>query len=173
MKKPKAKAKKAPAPAASKVKAKPAGGLAIDKAAIRDLAKLLDETGLTEITWSHGATQVKVAKGGTGGYVQQAPVAAGAPATVAAAPAASEDDPAKHPGAVKSPMVGTAYVAPEPGAPNFVRVGDTVKQGQTLIIVEAMKTMNPIPSPKAGRIARIMIEDKQPVEFGQVLMLIE
>ena len=167
MKKPTA---KAPAP-----KAKPASGLNVDKAAIRDLAKLLDETGLTEITWVQGAVQVKVAKGVTGNVaVQHAQAGGGAPA--AQAPAAIEpavDDLGKHPGAVKSPMVGTAYTSPEPGAPAFVRVGDTVKQGQTLLIVEAMKTMNPIPAPKGGRVTRIMIEDKQPVEFGQVLMLVE
>ncbi|HEX6956499.1 MAG TPA: acetyl-CoA carboxylase biotin carboxyl carrier protein [Ferrovibrio sp.] len=144
---------------------------------IRDLADLLNETGLTEIEWSEGPLKVRVTKGGAAG----APVYA-APASVAAAPAvpaaaasagASEADLASHPGAVKSPMVGTIYVAPEPGAAPFVKVGDTVNAGQTLLIVEAMKTMNPITAPKGGRIAQILIENQQPVEFGQVLLIIE
>ncbi|WP_330887051.1 acetyl-CoA carboxylase biotin carboxyl carrier protein [Ferrovibrio sp.] len=149
----------------------------VDQQMIRDLADLLNETGLTEIEWSEGPLKVRVTKGGAAG----APVYA-APASVAAAPAvpaaaasagASEADLASHPGAVKSPMVGTIYVAPEPGAAPFVKVGDTVNAGQTLLIVEAMKTMNPITAPKGGRIAQILIENQQPVEFGQVLLIIE
>lgn len=97
-----------------------------------------------------------------------APAAAAAPA----APAAS-DDPAQHPGAVTSPMVGTVYLQPEPGAAAFVKLGDTVSEGQTLLIVEAMKTMNQIPAPKSGKIARILVEDAAPVEFGAPLMIIE
>ncbi len=106
----------------------------------------------------------------------QAPMAA-APALAApvaaaeAAPAAA--DPAHHPGAVTSPMVGTAYLSPEPGADNFVNVGDSVKEGQTLLIVEAMKTMNQIPSPKSGTIKQILVDNQQPVEFGTPLMIIE
>jgi acetyl-CoA carboxylase biotin carboxyl carrier protein len=99
-----------------------------------------------------------------------APVAASA--AEPAAPAASED-PAKHPGAVTSPMVGTVYLRPEPGAAPFVSVGDAVKEGQTLLIVEAMKTMNQIPAPKAGKITRILVEDASPVEYGSPLVIIE
>ncbi|WP_341703347.1 acetyl-CoA carboxylase biotin carboxyl carrier protein [Ferrovibrio sp.] len=146
----------------------------IDQQMIRDLADLLNETGLTEIEWSEGALKVRVTKGGS----IAAPVYAPAPA-MAAAPAATTagtpaaDDLGGHPGAVKSPMVGTVYVAAEPGAAAFVKVGDTVNAGQTLLIVEAMKTMNPITAPKGGRVSRILIENQQPVEFGQVLMIIE
>ncbi len=100
-----------------------------------------------------------------------APVAAAAPA--AAAPAAATDDPTKHPGAVTSPMVGTVYLRPEPGAAPFVSVGETVKEGQTLLIVEAMKTMNQIPAPKAGKVTRIMVDDASPVEYGSPLVIIE
>ncbi len=143
----------------------------IDQEMIRDLAALLNETGLTEIEWSEGTLKVRVAK-----TVQavQAAVALPATAAVAAGPAvAAADDAAAHPGAVKSPMVGTAYLAPEPGAANFVSVGSNVSAGQTLMIVEAMKTMNPITAPKGGRVARILVENQQPVEFGQVLLVIE
>ena len=168
MKKPTAKKKAAPAKPPAKAAAV-RGGLAIDKAAIRDLAKILDETGLTEITWAQGGVRIKVSKASTGQYAAPASAPAAAPATVAAAAAS----PAAHPGAIKSPMVGTAYVAGEPGAAAFVKVGDTVRQGQTVLIIEAMKTMNPIPAPKAGRVIEVLIGDKQPVEFGQVLMVIE
>jgi len=145
----------------------------IDRDMIRDLADLLDETGLSEIEWSEGALKIRVAKN-TGYAMAPATYAAPAAAPAAAAPAAaSADDAAKHPGAVKSPMVGTVYVAAEPGKPPFVQVGDTVSTGQTLLIVEAMKTMNPISAPKGGRVARILIENQQPVEFGQVLLVIE
>jgi acetyl-CoA carboxylase biotin carboxyl carrier protein len=167
MKKPVAKKKEAAKAAKQPSKSR----LAIDQAAIRDLAKILDETGLTEITWVQGGTQVKVARGVTGSVVS--PAAAAAPVAAHAAPAEAAVDVASHPGAVKSPMVGTAYVAAEPGGAAFVKIGDTVRQGQTVLIVEAMKTMNPIPAPKGGRVTQVMIADKQPVEFGQVLMVIE
>lgn len=104
-----------------------------------------------------------------------APTAQAAPAAPAAAPAeaSAPEDPAAHPGAVASPMVGTAYLAPEPGADDFVKVGDKVSEGQTLLIVEAMKTMNQIPAPKGGTVKRILVEDGAPVEFGAPLMIIE
>ena len=112
-----------------------------------------------------------------------APIAAAAPAPVApapraaaestATPAAASDDPAQHPGAVTSPMVGTAYLQPEPGSPSFVSVGDKVSEGQTLLIIEAMKTMNQIPSPRAGTVKRILVEDGSPVEFGAPLVILE
>jgi acetyl-CoA carboxylase biotin carboxyl carrier protein len=145
----------------------------IDQQMIRDLADLLNETGLTEIEWNEGPLKVRVTKGGAPIYAA-APVAAAAAAVAAsggAAPAAGDE--ASHPGAVKSPMVGTVYTSPEPGAATFVKVGDSVTAGQTVLIVEAMKTMNPITAPKGGRVARILIENQQPVEFGQPLLIIE
>lgn len=145
----------------------------IDQQMIRDLADLLNETGLTEIEWNEGPLKVRVTKGGAAPIYAAAPMAA-APAVTAAggAPTAAGDE-ASHPGAVKSPMVGTVYTAPEPGAAAFVKVGDSVNAGQTVLIVEAMKTMNPITAPKGGRVARILIENQQPVEFGQPLLIIE
>lgn len=148
----------------------------IDQQMIRDLADLLNETGLTEIEWSEGPLKVRVTKGGAPVYAAAPMAAAAAAAAVAAtgaAPAAAGGDDAAHPGAVKSPMVGTVYTAPEPGAAPFVKVGDSVNAGQTVLIVEAMKTMNPITAPKGGRVARILIENQQPVEFGQALLIIE
>ncbi|MBT9385534.1 acetyl-CoA carboxylase biotin carboxyl carrier protein [Pseudooceanicola sp. CBS1P-1] len=105
--------------------------------------------------------------------VAAAPVAAAAPAPAAAPAAAASDDPADHPGAVTSPMVGTVYLQPEPSAPAFVKVGDQVSEGDTLLIVEAMKTMNHIPAPKSGTVKRILVEDKAAVEYGSPLMIIE
>ena len=148
----------------------------IDQQMIRDLADLLNETGLTEIEWNEGPLKVRVTKGGAPVYAAApAPAYAAAPALAGGAPAAGGDaaDAANHPGALKSPMVGTVYVAPEPNATPFVKVGDTVTAGQTLLIVEAMKTMNPIAAPKGGRIASILVENQQPVEFGQALLIIE
>jgi acetyl-CoA carboxylase biotin carboxyl carrier protein len=145
---------------------------AIDQDLIRELARLLDETGLTEIEYERDGQRVRVAR-------QAQLVAAPARAIVAeggATALAAGDapfDPAKHPGAVTSPMVGTAYVGPEPGARPFVEVGSRVRVGDTLLIVEAMKTMNQIPSPRAGTVIQILIEDGQPVEFGEPLMIIE
>lgn len=146
----------------------------IDQQMIRELADLLNETGLTEIEWSEGPLKVRVTKGGAPIYAAAPMAAAAAAAAVAAtggAPAAGDD--ASHPGALKSPMVGTVYTAPEPGAAAFVKVGDSVTAGQTVLIVEAMKTMNPITASKGGRVARILIENQQPVEFGQPLLIIE
>lgn len=142
----------------------------LDKDLIRELAGLLDETGLTEIEWTHGERTVRVAR-------QSGPVVAAGPAAApAAAPAEvtpPTSDPTSHPGAVLSPMVGTAYVASEPGAAPFVQVGSQVSEGQTVLIVEAMKTMNPIPAPKSGTIRQIFVSDGVPVEYGEVLMIIE
>ena len=145
--------------------------LKIDKEVIRDLADLLEETGLSEIEWSEGDVLVRVGRE-TGGTAAVAP--ASAPPAAIAPPAPSETESlAEHPGAVISPMVGTAFVAQEPGTPPFVGVGDMVEQGQTVLIVEAMKTMNPIAAPHGGRVTQILVANEQPVEFGQVLMLIE
>ena len=144
----------------------------LDKEAIRELAELLSETNLSEIEWSDGTIRIRVARGVTTTTVA-VPAMGTAPIAVAVNAAAAEEDVAKLPGALKSPMVGTAYVAPEPGAAPFVQVGDNVREGQTVMIVEAMKTMNAIPAHRAGKVTRIMVENQMPVEFGQVLMLIE
>jgi acetyl-CoA carboxylase biotin carboxyl carrier protein len=148
-------------------------GSGVDAAAVRELAGLLTETGLTEIEIEHNGARIRVARQVGQAIVHAAPAAhAPAPAAAAtheAAPAAPKGPPA---GAVPSPMVGTVYVSPEPGKPAFVKVGDTVKEGDTLFIVEAMKTMNPITSPRAGKITEICVHDAQPVEFGQTLLVI-
>jgi acetyl-CoA carboxylase biotin carboxyl carrier protein len=138
---------------------------------IRQLAELLNDTGLSEIEIEKSGLKVRVARTLNVQSTFAAPAAvAGAPA--APAPAAKAD-PAKHPGAVKSPMVGTAYRSPEPGAPTFIEVGSQVTQGDTLFIIEAMKTMNQIPAPHSGKVTAILIENGQPVEFGEPLVIIE
>ena len=144
---------------------------AIDHELIRELAKLLEETGLTEIEFERDGQRVRVARG----TIAVAAAAPQAPAGSAAAPAQAGDaaDPAAHPGAVTSPMVGTAYRGPEPGSRPFVEVGSRVRAGEMLLIVEAMKTMNQIPAPRGGTVTQILFEDGQPVEFGQPLMIIE
>ena len=148
-----------------------------DSALIRELALLLDETSLTEIEIERAGLRVRVARNiSVAASVPTAyvPGAAAAATPVAAtAPAAAVIDLAKHPGAVPSPMVGTCYWSPEPGAKPFVEVGTKVSAGQTLLIIEAMKTMNQIPSPRAGTVTQILVEDGQPVEFGEPLMIIE
>ena len=148
-----------------------------DGALIRELALLLDETSLTEIEIERAGLRVRVARNVSiaASVPLAAPVAAApAPASVPAAPsAAAAADFSKHPGVVPSPMVGTAYWAPEPGAKPFIEVGARVSVGQTLLIIEAMKTMNQIPSPRAGTVTQILIEDGQPVEFGEPLVIIE
>jgi acetyl-CoA carboxylase biotin carboxyl carrier protein len=147
-----------------------------DKALIRELALLLDETSLTEIEIERAGLRVRVARNISiaTGLPAGAPVAAQATLAVAAAQiAGAVTDFSKHPGVVLSPMVGTAYWAPEPGAKPFIEVGSRVAAGQTLLIIEAMKTMNQIPSPRAGTVTQILIEDGQPVEFGEPLVIIE
>ena len=145
----------------------------LDKEAIRELAELLAETNLSEIEWSDGTVRIRVARGIAAATVAVAPALGAMPAVALNAAAVAEEDLSKVPGALKSPMVGTAYTAPEPGAAPFVQVGDNVREGQTVMIVEAMKTMNAIPAHRTGRVARILVENQTPVEFGQVLMLIE
>lgn len=145
----------------------------VDPSLVRNLAELLNETGLTEIEVQNGTQRVRVSRGAT---AVAAPVAAAVAPAAAARPAAieaSEVNFNNHPGAVTSPMVGTAYRAPEPGARPFVDIGDTVKVGQSLLIVEAMKTMNAIPATKAGKVTHILFDDGQPVEFGQPLVVVE
>ena len=142
----------------------------VDRELIRELTKLLDETGLTEIEIEQDGQRVRVARGA---------VAAAAPAAQRLAPAAAPQpaaaalDPSKHPGVVISPMVGTAYGSPEPGAKPFIEIGSKVKAGDTLLIIEAMKTMNQIPAARAGTVIQILFEDGQPVEFGEPLVIIE
>ena len=146
-----------------------------DSALIRELALLLDETNLSEIEVERAGLRVRVARNISIAASVPTMVAPAASASVAAATAASSAaaDLAKHPGVVPSPMVGTAYWAPEPGAKPFVEVGTKVSAGQTLLIIEAMKTMNQIPSPRAGTVTQILVEDGQPVEFGEPLVIIE
>lgn len=146
----------------------------IDGSVIRDLADLLNETGLSEIEIEQGGARVRVAKQITGNFVSAAaPAAASASAP---APAAADDAPVSPQGpakgAVTSPMVGTVYTSPEPGKPPFVQVGDTVKEGDTILIVEAMKTMNPIAAPHGGTVKEICVQNAEPVEFGQTLLVI-
>lgn len=147
----------------------------VDHTLVRELSKLLEENHLTEIEVQRGDQRVRVSRGGGGGGYVAAPVThAHTPAPVAApAAAAKSADAAKHPGAVTSPMVGTAYRAPEPGAKPFVDVGTKVSAGQTLLIIEAMKTMNAIPAPRAGTVTQVIVDDGQPVEFGEPLVVIE
>jgi acetyl-CoA carboxylase biotin carboxyl carrier protein len=145
-----------------------------DSALIRELALLLDETNLTEIEIERAGLRVRVARNISIAATVPASVQAVAAAPVAAAaPAAAAADMSKHPGAVTSPMVGTAYWSPEPGAKPFIEVGAKVSVGETLLIIEAMKTMNQIPSPRAGTVKQILVEDGQPVEFGEPLVIIE
>jgi acetyl-CoA carboxylase biotin carboxyl carrier protein len=154
----------------SMTEAKPA----IDHELIRELAKLLDETGLTEIEFERDGMRVRVGRAAGGAAVSaQSMAAPQSPAPTPPPPPAGAPDPAHHPGVVTSPMVGTAYVGPEPGAPPFVDIGSKVVAGETLLIIEAMKTMNQIPAPRAGTVTRILIEDGQPVEFGEPLMIVE
>ncbi len=143
----------------------------VDESLIRGLANLLNETGLTEIELEQKGLRVRVAR--TISIAAAAPMMAPAASAPAAVSASAAKDADSHPGTVRSPMVGTAYRAPEPGAPSFVEIGSVVKQGQTLLIVEAMKTMNHIPAPRPGTVKAIFIENGQPVEYGEPLMIIE
>lgn len=142
----------------------------IDAEAIRALSDLLTETGLTEIEVEHNGARIRVARAGAMAAISAAPVAV-APAPVATAPAAAPSS-GPQAGAVTSPMVGTVYVASEPGKPPFVKIGQQVKEGETLFIVEAMKTMNPIPAPRSGTVKEICVENGTPVEFGQTLLIL-
>ena len=143
-----------------------------DSALIRELALLLDETSLTEIEIERAGLRVRVARNVSIAASMPANFQTAASAPAGAAPAVVADL-AKHPGVVPSPMVGTAYWASEPGAKPFIEVGTKVSIGQTLLIIEAMKTMNQIPSPRAGTVTQILVEDGQPVEFGEPLVIIE
>ena len=147
----------------------------IDSRLVRKLADILTETGLSEIEIEHSGLKIRVAKTLTAAPAQvyaPAPVAAPAAATPAIAASTPEDTRAKG-DVVNSPMVGSVYLQPQPGSDPFVKIGDTVQAGQTLMIIEAMKTMNPIPAPKTGKLVDILVEDGQPVEFGEPLAVIE
>ena len=146
----------------------------VDTNLLRELTKVLDETGLTEIEVEDNGRRIRVARQMTMVAGAVAPAAAGAPSVSTAAPApASAKARTDHPGTVKSPMVGTAYLSPSPDAAAFATVGQTVKAGDTLLIIEAMKVMNPITAPKAGKVTEICITSGQPVEFDQPLMVVE
>lgn len=157
-------------------KKSPVGAAGIEPDLVRELAGILRDTGLSEIEVEHGDLRVRISGAAAAIVHHAAPVAA--PAPVAAAPAAPAPAPAPvdlrtHPGAVTSPMVGTAYLSPKPEEPSYVKLGDMVTEGQTLMMVEAMKTFNPIPATKAGRLTQILVANEQPVEYGQPLAVIE
>ena len=146
----------------------------VDQKLIRELAALLKETDLTEIEVERQGFRLRVSRQGGGAVFHHAMGPALGAAHPAAGPVEAKPvDLTTHPGAVHSPMVGTVYVAPSPGAAPFIKIGDSVSEGQTVLIVEAMKTMNPIPAPRAGRITQILVSDGQPVEYGETLMVIE
>jgi len=163
---------------ASKSAAGKKSGMNVDTALVRELAEMLGETGLTEIEVEDGERKIRVSRGG--GVAAAAPAQIAAPAAAAPAPAAPTAAPAEatpagsedHGDALKSPMVGTVYLAAEPGAAAFVNVGDSVKEGDTLVIIEAMKVMNPIAADKSGTVKAILVENGQPVEFDQPLVVI-
>ncbi len=157
---------------------KPSPG--IEPKLVRELAAILRDTGLTEIEVERGDLRVRISGAGAPGapsahapvmhYATQPAAAPAAAPVTAPAPAA---DPRNHPGAVTSPMVGTAYLSPKPGEPQYVKVGDNVTEGQTLLVVEAMKTFNPIPATRSGKLTQILVANETPVEFGQPLAIIE
>lgn len=146
---------------------------AVDQTLIRDLATILNETDLTEIEIEQDDLRIRVSRAGTPVAAQAYAPAAPAPAPAAPAAAEPAAKPASSGNAVPSPMVGTAYMAPSPGARPFIEVGQTVSEGQTLLIIEAMKTMNQIPSPRSGKITEILVADGSPVEYGEPLVMIE
>jgi len=152
-------------------KGKDGGKPGIDAAAVRELAELLKETGLTEIEIEHNGARIRVSRSSGVAAAASAP-ATTAPAPAAAAPAPAPVSSGPAAGAVPSPMVGTVYLSPEPGKPAFISVGKTVKEGDTLFIVEAMKTMNAIAAPRGGTVKEISVTDGTPVEFGQTLCVI-
>ena len=147
----------------------------IDQDLVRDLAKLLAETGLTELEVESEGCRIRVSRL----VAAPAPAPHGAPPVAASAGAertpetSAADALDAHPGAVRAPMVGTAYILPEPGAAPFIKVGDTVREGQIVLLIEAMKTFNEIRAPKAGRVARVLVENGTPVEYGEALLIIE
>jgi len=153
---------------------KPSGAMQIEADLVRQLAKLLDDTQLTEIEVQDGERRIRVARSvSVNSVTVPAPAAAASPVSAVPPPAAMPASPADHPGSVKSPMVGTAYLSPNPEAKPFVSVGDKVAAGDTLLIVEAMKVMNSIASPRAGTVKSILVDNGQPVEYDQPLVVVE
>jgi acetyl-CoA carboxylase biotin carboxyl carrier protein len=154
------------------------GKLNVDPALIERLAELLQRTGLTEIELAEGDAKVRVARApqpavGPVAAKPELPPVAGTTSLAGAAQPAPAGASDRHPGAVRAPMVGTVYLTPEPGAPPFVDVGAEVREGQTLLIIEAMKVMNPIRAPRSGRVANVMVSNGDPVEYGELLLIIE
>jgi acetyl-CoA carboxylase biotin carboxyl carrier protein len=146
----------------------------IDSELVRQLAGILNDTGLTEIEYDTGALRIRVARSVQQTVVATAPtVAVAALPHAAALPPASPADLASHPGALKAPMVGVAYLQPEPGAPSFAKVGDQVTEGQTLVLIEAMKTFNPVKAHRSGKLVQLLVENGTPVEYGEPLAIIE
>ena len=148
----------------------------INEDLVRKLAALLDETGLTEIEYGVEGVNIRVSKAAN--YAVSAPLAPAAPASVSPAASAQPSDEAvtdtaSHPGAVKAPMVGVVYTSSDPDSPDFIKVGDTISEGQTLLLIEAMKVFNSITAPKAGRVTQILVSSGSPVEFGEPLVIIE
>jgi acetyl-CoA carboxylase biotin carboxyl carrier protein len=143
----------------------------VDEGLVRKLSDLLDDTGLTEIEYRAGEQTIRVSRGSAGGFAFSP-----APSPVITASSAEDVEPqdaGHHPGAVTAPMVGVVYLSPEPGSPAFIKPGDTVSEGETLLLIEAMKTFNPVRAPRSGRVARILVADKVPVEFGEDLVILE
>jgi len=138
--------------------------LTVDGDLVRALAALLEETGLSEIEYAVGDRRIRVVRGAPAIVV---------PPPAAAAPAAAPAEAAEPAGAIRAPMVGTAYLSPQPGAPPFVAVGDSVREGQVVLLIEAMKVMNQIPAPRAGRVRQIMVANGTPVEYGQLLLVVD
>ena len=172
--------KKAEAPKGAAAAAKSSAISGVAAGVVRQLASILDETALTEIEYESGGLRIRVARGTREVFTHaHAPTglaapAAAAPAAVAAVAAVeAPKDPAQHPGAVKAPMVGVAYLQAEPGAPPFIKVGDNVNEGQTLVLIEAMKTFNPVKAPRSGKVTAILIENGSPVEYGEPLVIVE
>ena len=148
-------------------------GFDVDSDLIRRLAELLDETGLSEIEVGEGEHRVRVVRGAAVALPAAHNPAPATAETPAAPASATADADANHPGAVTSPMVGTVFIAPEPSAPPYVKVGDTVTEGQPLFVIEAMKVMNPIRAPRAGTVTRVLVQNRDPVEYGDVLLILE
>jgi len=177
----KAAPKAAPVKKPASAKAVPAAAKAapvkynrIDGDLVRELASVLNETGLTEIEYDTKGIRVRVSRGTANAMLAAAPMSVSAPAGEAAAPAPAKAlDPASHPGTVKSPMVGVFYLLPEPGAAPFIKVGDQVNEGQTLALIEAMKTFNPVKAPRSGKVTKILVESGSPVEYGEPLLILE
>ncbi|MEE8223954.1 MAG: acetyl-CoA carboxylase biotin carboxyl carrier protein subunit [Alphaproteobacteria bacterium] len=145
----------------------------IDEGAFERVVKLLDDHGLTELEYGEGRWHIRVSRAAAGQPAAPAPAPPQGPESEQPEDLATQESAAAHPGAITSPMVGTVYLAPEPGTAPYVKVGDAVGEGQTLFLIEAMKTMNPITAPRPGRVAQIFARNASPVEYGEVLIILE